>query len=73
VTSGYQGGLYPPEILIGFVSFTYTRPGSLTKSLAIRPAVDFSSLEFVEIVTGVRAKPKDKAAKPTPSPSASGG
>jgi rod shape-determining protein MreC len=52
VTSGYQGGLYPPEIPIGFVSSTYTRPGSLTKSLLIRPAVDFSSLEFVEVVTG---------------------
>jgi rod shape-determining protein MreC len=56
VTSGYQGGLYPPEIPIGFVSSTYTRPGSLTKSLLVRPAVDFSSLEFVEVVTGRAGK-----------------
>jgi rod shape-determining protein MreC len=56
VTSGYQGGLYPPDILIGFVSSTYTRPGSLTKSLLIRPAVDFSALEFVEVVTGHQGK-----------------
>jgi rod shape-determining protein MreC len=72
VTSGYQGGLYPPEILIGFVSFTYTRPGSLTKSLAVRPAVDFSSLEFVEVVTGVRPPPKQPA-HPSPTPKPSGG
>ena|SRR3989442_5370066 len=56
VTSGYQGGLYPPGILIGFVSSEYTRPGSLTKSVLVRPAVDFSSLEFVGVVTGRRAK-----------------
>lgn len=73
VTSGYQGGLYPPEILIGFVSFTYTRPGSLTKSIAVRPAVDFSSLEFVEVVTGVHPPASQPAASPKPSPSPSGG
>lgn len=56
VTSGYQNGLYPPDIPIGFVSSVYTRPGSLTKSIEIRPAVDFSSLEFVEVVTGRAAK-----------------
>lgn len=54
VTSGYQGGLYPPDIPIGFVASQYTRPGSLVKSILLRPAVDFSSLEFVEVVTGIR-------------------
>ncbi len=52
VTSGYQGGLYPPGILIGFVSHVYTDPASLTKVIQVRPAVDFSSLEFVLVVTG---------------------
>ena len=56
VTSGYQGGLYPPDIPVGFVSSVYTRPGSLTKSIEVRPAVDFSSLEFVEVVTGRAAQ-----------------
>lgn len=56
VTSGYQGGLYPPEIPIGFVSSVYARPGSLTKSILVRPAVDFSSLEVVEVV--LRANPR---------------
>jgi len=52
ITSGYQTGLYPPEILIGTVSHSVTQPGTLTKVLALRPAVDFSALEFVFVVTG---------------------
>jgi rod shape-determining protein MreC len=51
VTSGLQGGLYPPEIVIGLVSHVYQQPGTLTKLIAIRPLVDFSSLEFVLVVT----------------------
>ncbi len=56
-TSGYQvpgGGdpLYPPGILIGFVSRASIEPGSLQPLVTVRPAVDFSSLEFVEVVTG---------------------
>jgi rod shape-determining protein MreC len=50
VTSGYQGGLYPPEIVIGFVSHVYQQPGTLTKVVAVRPSVDFSSLQFVLVV-----------------------
>jgi rod shape-determining protein MreC len=73
VTSGYQGGLYPPEIPIGFVSSVYARPGSLTKSILVRPAVDFSSLEVVEVVLKANPKPattlKAKAS-PNPTPSA---
>ena len=52
VTSGYQGGLYPPEIPIGTVSHVYREPGGLTKVIAVRPAVDFSALEVVLVVTG---------------------
>jgi rod shape-determining protein MreC len=52
VTAGYQGGLYPPEIPIGVVSHIYQQPGSLTKTIEIRPAVDFTSLEIVLVVTG---------------------
>jgi rod shape-determining protein MreC len=50
VTAGYQGGLYPPGILVGFVSSV--RPGrdGLTKQIDVRPAVDFSALEFVLVV-----------------------
>ena len=51
ITSGYQTGLYPAEILIGTVAHSFTKPGTLTKVLGIRPAVDFSALEFVLVVT----------------------
>lgn len=51
VTSGYQGGLYPSGIVIGVVSHVYQPPGSLTKLIDVRPAVDFSSLQFVLVVT----------------------
>jgi len=52
VTAGYQGGLYPAEIVIGTVSHVYQQNGGLTKIVAIRPAVDFSSLETVLVLTG---------------------
>jgi rod shape-determining protein MreC len=76
VTSGYQGGLYPPEIPIGFVASVYAKPGSLTKSILVRPAVDFSSLEVVEVVLKAKIRPiagtKPKStteSSPSPSPS----
>jgi len=50
VTAGYQGGLYPPDIAIGLVSHIYTRPGSLTKTIELTPAVDFSALEVVLVI-----------------------
>jgi rod shape-determining protein MreC len=51
VTSGYQGGLYPPEIPIGTVSHTFSRLGSLNTTIEISPGVDFSALEFVLVIT----------------------
>jgi len=66
VTSGYQGGLYPPGLPIGVVSHEYTDPASLTKVIRVSPAVDFASLEFVLIVTG--ATPGVPYVAPSPSP-----
>ena len=51
VTAGYQGGLFPPGILVGFVSSVRDGPGGLTKEIAVRPAVDFSALQFVLVLT----------------------
>jgi rod shape-determining protein MreC len=68
VTSGYQGGLYPPGLPIGAVSHVYTDPTSLTKVIRVRPAVDFASLEFVLVVTGASAGVPYVAPSPSPSP-----
>jgi rod shape-determining protein MreC len=50
VTSGYQGGLYPSEIVIGIVSHTYQQPGTLNKLITVRPSVDFSALQYVLVL-----------------------
>jgi rod shape-determining protein MreC len=71
VTSGYQGGLYPPGLPIGAVSHVYTDPGSLTKVIQVRPAVDFASLEFVLIVTNPQDSGVPPSVTPPPSPSPS--
>ena len=39
------------EIPIGVVSHIYQRPGELTKTISVRPAVNFTALEFVLVVT----------------------
>jgi rod shape-determining protein MreC len=69
VTAGYQGALYPPGILIGVVSHVAPAEGSLVKNVSIAPLVDFSSLQFVMVVTGTR--PVRTAASPSPGASAS--
>lgn len=55
VTSGYQGGLYPPRIVIGSVSHVTGGSGGVSKVITVRPAVDFSSLDIVLVVTNHRA------------------
>ena len=70
VTAGYQGGLYPAGILIGIVSHVAPAEGALAKIVSIRPVVDFSSLQFVMVVTGT--KPVSTPSS-SPSPNASGG
>jgi rod shape-determining protein MreC len=54
-TVGYrvngQQGLYPPGLLIGTVSRAFSEPDSVESYVTIRPAVDFSTLEYVLILT----------------------
>lgn len=50
VTAGFQGSLYPPGILIGYVSRESTNPADLSKTIDVRPAVDFSSLQYVLVL-----------------------
>lgn len=55
VTSGYQvpggHGLYPPGLPIGVVSHVFAGHGALTTTIQVAPAVDFSALEFVLVLT----------------------
>jgi cell shape-determining protein MreC len=46
-----QSGIYPPGILIGTVSKVYESPNGLQTSVSIRPAVDFSALEYVLVLS----------------------
>lgn len=76
VTSGYQGGLFPPGIPIGEVSHVFTDRTSLTKVIEVRPSVDFAALEFVLVVTGTSAGvpfvTPSPPRHPGPTPSGSG-
>ena len=60
-TLGYevngQRGLYPPGILIGTVSRAFSEPGSVESSVTIRPAVDFSTLQYVLVIARDRPRP----------------
>jgi rod shape-determining protein MreC len=46
-----QQGLYPPGILIGDVSKVFQGSNELQTSVSVRPAVDFSALEYVLVLT----------------------
>jgi rod shape-determining protein MreC len=48
---GDEQGLYPPNLLIGTVSQVLEGTNELQPVVLIRPAVDFSSLEYVLVLT----------------------
>lgn len=56
VTSGYQGGVYPPGVPIGTVNRLEPRGGALNRRAFVRPFVDFTSLDHLLIVVGQGAK-----------------
>jgi len=70
VTAGFKGGLYPAGIILGLVSHVAPAEGSLSKVVSIAPVVDFSSLQFVLVVTGTRPVPPPPSPSPGASPSA---
>jgi rod shape-determining protein MreC len=59
VTQGYevngQRGLYPPGLLIGEVSHVIPGTSDLQEFVTVRPAIDFSSLEFVLVLQTSRS------------------
>lgn len=64
-TLGYvvngQRGLYPPGLLIGTVSRAFSQPDSVETFVTIRPAVDFSTLQYVFVLAR-----RDRAAEAAP-------
>jgi rod shape-determining protein MreC len=54
VTLGYevnsQRGLFPPGILIGTVSRAFSEPDGVDSFVTVRPAVDFSTLQYVLVM-----------------------
>jgi rod shape-determining protein MreC len=49
-TNGYQNGLYPPGITIGEVSRFVPATSTAELYVTVRPAVDFSTLDYVAVV-----------------------
>lgn len=54
VTQSYSAGqfssVFPSDITIGTVSRAFNAPSGLTKTVLVRPAVDFSSLQYVTVL-----------------------
>lgn len=50
VTSGLEGGRFPPGIPVGTVVSVAKRPGDLQQTIRIRPFVDLDRLEFVKVL-----------------------
>jgi rod shape-determining protein MreC len=55
VTSGYSGGVYPAGIPVGTVVRIEPPGGALNRRVWVRPFVDFTSLDYLLVVTGQRA------------------
>jgi rod shape-determining protein MreC len=54
VTSGYQGGVYPAGIPIGRIERIDPKGAQLTRRAWVRPFVDFTSLDYLLVVTGTQ-------------------
>ena len=54
VTSGYQGGVYPAGIPIGTIARIESKGEQLTRRAWVRPFVDFTSLDYLLVVTGLQ-------------------
>jgi rod shape-determining protein MreC len=50
LTSSYNGGIYPPNIPIGEVTFVNANTAALQQDIDVEPYVDFQSLDFVQVL-----------------------
>jgi rod shape-determining protein MreC len=62
-TSGYDRGLFPPDIPIGEVSSATPDLSGLQPEILVRPYVDFSRLDHVFLVRGSTADAVDRLAE----------
>lgn len=51
VTSGYDEGIFPPNIPIGTVSNVESQEAALEQEIEVDPYVDFNTLDFVQVIT----------------------
>jgi rod shape-determining protein MreC len=49
-TSGYNGGVFPPGIPIGFIAEIGGQDAALERQIRVNPAVDFTALDFVTVL-----------------------
>lgn len=61
VTSGYDNGIFPPNIPIGTVSAVESQEAALEQDIDVDPYVDFTTLDLVQVIldTGERVAPED--------------
>ena len=57
VTSGLQGGLFPPGIPVGTVSVALQPPDSLQEELALQPVVTVTQVQFVDVLRWTPSSP----------------
>lgn len=54
VTSGHQGGIFPPGIPVGRVEQVRLAPRGTSYTITVRPFVRFSQLDVVSVIVGAR-------------------
>ncbi|MCA1841192.1 MAG: rod shape-determining protein MreC [Actinomycetota bacterium] len=63
VTSNYNGGIYPANIPIGVVTRAGGDARSAEQAIDVQPYVDFSNLDYVEVLLGTGSKLDTKPGK----------
>jgi rod shape-determining protein MreC len=54
ITSGYDRGVFPPQIPIGTVNSVSVNRAQLEKAISVTPYVNFTSLDVVQVLVGSR-------------------
>ena len=71
VVTSNNSNKFLPSILIGYVESLTTDPTNMTMSGTLRPAVDFTKLDIVLVITQLKEPLLDKDPNATPEPTSS--